>query len=337
MLSISDAMRRELIILTAIAMWTGCTKETAFEYPDTADMLILNAQIDASEKVHYAFLGISRTDRVERLDSAEVKCYVNGKMVSEAEQVDNAEMDGPGTCYKFKALLSSGDSVRLAASGRGMSAYAAVIVPAQAGSITSLDTVTAGSRMRFRISLKDKEENDNYYRLRLQNKYDLRVYVSGDDNPALYSGSGDVQMSAGDDPILSGGKMGGEGEDNFFGNSSTNSLCIFTDRLFPMGGCVISSSARKAALNAVEISVSFDRMDVVHYAVMHLQTLSKEEYDYLAAQNVLIDSEWDTSDYLEQVSVPNNVKGGLGFVSVFQSASVSLRLPDVTFSFLDGD
>ncbi|MDO4844252.1 MAG: DUF4249 family protein, partial [Bacteroidales bacterium] len=155
---------RGLILCTAAAsvLLGACTKDIDYNLKDIKPQLIVNSQMTVGDTLHLVYLAVSKSDRVERIKSGSVKCYVNGVLVADGK-LDNRDDDlfikedlhiyghyyrdehhkdvytaGPNaagktnqTRYSFKAGFKPGDVVRIEAEADdgAYKAYSEVVVP----------------------------------------------------------------------------------------------------------------------------------------------------------------------------------------------------------------
>jgi len=139
---------RGLILCTAAAsvLLGACTKDIDYNLKDIKPQLIVNSQMTVGDTLHLVYLAVSKSDRIERIKSGSVKCYVNGVLVADGK-LDNRDDDlfikedlhiygyyyrdehhkdvytaGPNaagktnqTRYSFKAGFKPGDVVRIEA------------------------------------------------------------------------------------------------------------------------------------------------------------------------------------------------------------------------------
>ena len=320
---------RKLVIHIAILLGAlSCTREVPYIPEDTADRLILNAQIDASEGNHKAWVGISKTSTIAKLDDATLVCSVNGKEVSQGAFDEMLSRNAVQSCYLFDALLHPGDVVRLTARGSGLSAYAEVTVPDTTGRLMAVDTLSNGFTMHFTAHVKDNNVQGNYYRIAVKAKT-LQSYYDGASWSPWYEQSSERPVNHSNDPILDG-RIGGSIGDDFYGiGNNSNHYCVFTDKLFPESDADIRFSVEDHELRKIFADRYYESLKVICYANISLVSMGREEYDYLSIQNVLYDNDYDSSDMLEPVTVPTNVVDGTGFVGVYLPSTISIRLPDI--------
>ena len=197
-------MRRLIFIAAVSALLGACTKDIDFNLTDLKPQLIVNSQMTVGDTLHLVYLAVSKTDRVEKINSGSVKCYVNGNFVADG-QLDNRddklfikedlhlygyvykdehhkdvyspEANGASknkqTRYSFKADFKPGDVVRIEAEaeagGETFKAYSEVVVP-MAPEFSITDTLLQKNQYgdkvyRIRVKGKDITGEDNYYRI----------------------------------------------------------------------------------------------------------------------------------------------------------------------------
>ncbi len=198
-------MGRRLIFIAAVSVLLGaCTKDIDFNLKDIKPQLIVNSQMTVGDTLHLVYLAVSKTDRVEKINSGSVKCYVNGNFVADG-QLDNRddklfikedlhlygyvykdehhkdvyspEANGASknkqTRYSFKADFKPGDVVRIEAEaeadGETFKAYSEVVVP-KAPEFSITDTLSQKNQYgdhvyRIRVKGKDIIGEDNFYRI----------------------------------------------------------------------------------------------------------------------------------------------------------------------------
>ncbi len=310
-----------------LSVLPSCVKEEIIESKDDRDMILLNAQLYATDTEHSVYVGIGSANTVRRLTLATVTCSVNGGEPVVAELSNALHSTKIQSEYIFKASFNPGDVVRITAAYDDMKASTEVTVPESAGEIVQIDSVMRGGDVFFTVKVKDNAPGRNYYRLRLKHNYVARLYSSEWAYTGSQSGSGGVVLSNDEDPVLNGGKL----DDTFFVESSNNKYCLFHDSFFQQGTCTINVSARLNEMYALSLKGEFTYAKVRNQAVMSLVSITREEYDYLSYLNVLEDVDYEYDSLLESLVIQNNVEGGLGFVSVSSEHTFPFRLEDTEF------
>ena len=196
---------RRLIFIAAVSTLLGaCAKDIDFNQKDIKPQLIVNSQMTVGDTLHLVYLAVSKSDRIEKIKSGYVKCYVNGEYVADG-QLDNRDDDlfikedlhlygryysdfynkemytaGPNaasknnqTRYSFKADFKPGDVVRIEAEaeadGETFKAYSEVVIP-KAPEFSITDTLSQKNQYgdhvyRIRVKGKDIIGEDNFYRI----------------------------------------------------------------------------------------------------------------------------------------------------------------------------
>ena len=310
-----------MMILAILPCALFCTREVPYVQEGTLDMLILNAQIDASERSHKAWIGVSKTSTIEKLDNATLVCSVNGKTVSQGVFDEVLSKNSVQSCYLFDAKLLPGDVVRLSVRGRELSAYAEVVVPDSTGQLIAVDTLSKDSAMHFTAHIKDEDPKRNYYRIALKAKV-RQSYYDGSSWSPWYERSEERTIIHSNDPILNE-RIGGSLGDDFYGiGSNTNHYCVFTDKLFPGSDAKIAFTVTDRELRKIYADRDYVSLKAICEASVSLVSMGQSEYEYLGVQNILYDNDYDGSDMLEPVTVPTNVIDGIGFVGVYMPSSL---------------
>ena len=323
-------MRRITSAIYVLILVTSCTREVPYLPDNARDFLLMNAQIDASEKSHSVWLGVSKTSTIDKMEDASIICLVNGEEVATATFDEAASMDKIQSCYRFDAELKPGDTVRISAQGQGLSAFAETTVPDTCGRLIMVDTLSANGKMHFSAFIRDEADGLNYYRLRVK-VHNYQAYYYEGAWSRWYYHSEEKTISHTNDPILNG-RIGGTEGDDFFGiGGNSNHYCTFTDRLFSNSSAIVEFDVDTNELYQIYADQYFDSLITIPYVEISILSINSEEFNYLNLQNILFDNDYDTSDLLEPISLPANVIGGTGFVGVFYPSSITLQLPQKRF------
>lgn len=320
-------MKRLLTYIVIASSLVACVREETFISEGVDEMIILNAQIDASQTTHYAYLGVSDASVVRRLEGAVLTCYVNDEVVSEAEEQENKMGEKIQVLYKFEAELKPGDRVRLEAEADGAKVYAEVVVPDTTGRMVKVDTTTFGAEMHFNVTVRNEAEDRGFYRLRLRMRSFVAYYYEGAWS-RWYESIGEKKLSHKNDPILDA-RLGSSDGDEFFGfGIDSNHYCLFSDKRFSDRVARIDVSIPLQELNLVATDQYYDMLMIVQEAQLAVLSMDREEYDYLSILNILLEDDYDIEGMLEPVSILSNVVGGTGFVGIFIPSTIEVRLPD---------
>lgn len=323
-------MRNGIGIFVMILLATSCYREVTLELPGDQGGLLVNAQLSTADKNHSVFVGTCSPSRVSPLHSAEVLCSVNGGERIKAEEV----MVGgkPQVEYRFNTVLNPGDKVTIDVSDTdGRTAGAEVEVPEQTGEIVSIDTSSVDGKVYFSIKVRDNRDGPNYYMLTLDNKYkailqDVVPYEGTVFDFEVTGSRKGIRLFNDNDPILSGGHVGGFGGDDIIGSGVENVNCVFSNLHFNDGITTINVYADSTMLYDDDIIDYYISGVKYNTATISLHCVSKMEFDYLWTLNTFQVSGFHMSEMMEPASIPMNVSGGYGFVSVSSCDSKEIGL-----------
>lgn len=342
----------KISLLVALSVMTcACVKEVTFHRDDIKPQLMLNAQMVVGDTLHTVYMSISRGDKISKITSGTVKCYVNGTFVADGI-LDNRDdtlfvredwhYDGlyigdrydaknsasvtKQTRYSFKSDFKPGDIVRIEAEAdRGTyKAYSEVEVP-EPPTISSVDTLFRKdsygiAQYRFRVKGKDVVGKDNYYRIvtgrSIRDRKIRNASEYGEEKIwEEISGYRYVELDKGNDPILNDGAPS---EQLDIEGTSVNTFRIFSDKQFADGvfniGFTIDRSDILPSLESHGYDW-FNRMERESVLSTTVYGISEAQYYYLKALSIYNYMDGDMS-ILEPVSFPDNVNGGIGLISI---------------------
>lgn len=353
---------KSIIRLSLIAVITlsvcACTKEVTFHRDDIKPQLMVNAQMTVGDTIHLVYLAISKADRIDKISSGSIKCYVNGNFVADGAldnrddnlfikedyhlsysyedgqySVSNTAGKAKQTRYTFKADFKPGDVVRIEveADGGAYKASSEVIVP-KAPEITSVDTLRQNKPgfedsyiYKVRVKGKDIAGEDNFYRVMtgsstINKKIKYATEYEEARNWIETQWFHNIELDKGNDPILNDGAPA---EDLDLAGASENTFRVFSDERFADGTFNIGFSVDADDIFTND-SVDYDLMESESTFSVIVNGITKEEYYYLKALSIYNYLDGDTS-ITEPVSFPNNVEGGVGLVSICTPAVANVK------------
>lgn len=357
---------RGLIICTAAAsvLLGACTKDIDYNLKDIKPQLIVNSQMTVGDTLHLVYLAVSKSDRVERIKSGSVKCYVNGVLVADGK-LDNRDDDlfikedlhiyghyyrdehhkdvytaGPNaagktnqTRYSFKAGFKPGDVVRIEAEADDgvYKAYSEVVVP-KAPEFSITDTLRQKDQYgdnvyRIRVKGKDITGEDNFYRILSGCSWiDKKIrYAHKYEDARTWEETRGYRFIRLDKGNDPILNDGAPVEDIDLAGASENTFRVFSDRQFSDGTFNIGFS-----VNAKEIFIgphgllNYDRLESESNFKVTIRGITKDEYYYLKALSIYDYLDGDTT-LTEPVSFPNNVEGGIGLVSISTESVATIK------------
>ena len=334
-------MRKFLPILMLAFLAAGCYEEIRIPTEDKDPVLVMNAQMDNLEETHTVNLSRSLLSKVEPFPGAQVRVYVNGTLVAEAEEVVE-EYAWNRTAYAFEAPFKPGDEVRIEATKDAFHASATVLVP-PAVAIESEDTSSVrmtylddtSDYLQLKVRFKDLP-GDSWYGVD-HRVSDLWEYLDEEGNvipeyTAVSNNSGSIET--GFDPVISEGSGKTSGSDfgallsventyNCFSDSPiSGEECTLRVMVYPWS--VYLNDYRYGLLIPEVLQDDPDPWSTViklpvrvrRECFFRLRSLDFTQYHYLKALNNLETFGTDMSFLVEPTTLPCNVEGGLGFVGI---------------------
>lgn len=319
-------MDKKLLILLLALGLAGCVNDMPYTPKDTKPLLVMNSLLSVGEATHDVWLGVSKPGCVDTLTgTATVNCYVNGTLAATASEQPGQERLRR---FVFSAPFVPGDEVLMEASAGSFKASAKVTVPTPP-TLKSVDTLTVGDpeaqQLAFRIGMADKTPGADYYSLAITCTSQIEMYREG----VLLGTEEFVRLcplDTGDDLILSEDNIAAANMDSMFDVGTPNLYGAFFDSQFDCGSVTLRPKVDKWQMNSWYLTsfVPYDSCYVrptLKVAVSHIDV---RHYYYLKALNSLDGS----SDLvLEEIAIPNNIEGGIGFVGVSNTSSQEFALP----------
>lgn len=324
-------MKKIIIALCACCLAAAsCEKYIDIKPNGPEKMLIINALMSPCDSVHKAHIFLSTQRKADELDSVGVfRAYVNGQLRGETSGHISRVVE-------FRAGLKPGDVVKLEVDCGDMHAESESTVK-EPVALPKLDTSIVSyvdnkgqthKTTQFRIKIDDRKGENNYYMLqafREQLEYVLEIEPDVNTNrrvgDTLYYYRTDKVIDTSNEPLLYKDLTIGEGDDaeTFI----SNPYYIFTDETFRDGSYTINVSVDDFEPERVDDSDYgyYIRRRIVRN-VFRLHTLSRDAYNYI---NSFAIENSDLAGYFffEAGTYPQNVKGGLGFVTVYASSEYS--------------
>lgn len=315
--------------LCLLGLAAGCMNDLTYVQRDNGPRIVMNSLMSAGEDAHKVYLSVSRPEKVDSLTGdANVSCYVNGELAGVATETSS---DMPRQrLFVFSTPFSEGDRVRLEASAERYLARAEVSVPCKA-ELGKIDTLTVGDstsrQLAFRIGMTDKEEGADYYSLDILYRASTEFFL-GKVSLGTYSSCKRLSLDCSDDLILAEDNIAAAnmGMDLDFG--TPNRYGAFFDSQFDRSSVVLKPKVDVSEMwsfpeNAPVIADSISVNPCIEVRISHIDI---RHYYYLKAIGSL--GEGSSSDMaLEDVAIPDNIDGGIGFVGLGNPVSKTLQLP----------
>ena len=328
-------MDKKFLILFLLAA-TACVTEMEYKPISSGNQIIMNSLMSVGDEQHVVFLALSTPGSVEKITGgAGVECYINGDLVVTATEYNVNLWPGTLNCmraFAFEAEFKAGDEVEIVAEAGGHKISSTVVVPSQAV-LGKVDTLTVNdddeSYLSFSVNMSDKGPNEDYYEINIKHKAEIELYkegvLIGTQNYLDY-----CWIDCSDDIILSEGNIASDDFTETFTWGSQNYYGAFADRQFNGKDVVLKPKVNKTDFEIViNYSINGEKADSIYIkpsAIVTVSHIQGRHYYYLKALNEIMSGSFaDLS--LEQISIPDNVKGGIGFVGIGNPASVEIKLP----------
>lgn len=318
-------MRTYIYILSALIATlsiVSCQNELPFNIKDNPPKLVMNALINADSLTNILYLNFTGKDNATHASGAMLEVRVNGQLRESLRPLP-PEYEGDSQCrFKITGKFTPGDMVRIDAfTDDGQHhAWSEVTVPSPPIEIVNVDTATVQmtqygytqNYLRYKITIKDRPNETNYYRIVLDKQTTLWGYNHEEGGDYyLYWKIHSYSFIGREDIVLTDGQPTTENdEDNGMFDTTKNIYAVFDDARFK------NTSYTMTVYNSTHIETGneegyFDSMDVI----IRLMSITETEYYYLKALN-FVDSDAYDETMDEPIRYPGNVHGGTGIVGI---------------------
>lgn len=327
--------------LTALLAAVSCYHEEYVVVADDNPVLVLNAQMKTQEEGHSIYLHKGFRGKTEPVLDGLVRVYVNGTLQASIPR----SVDEEGR-YLFAAGFAAGDEVRVTAEKDGMSVSATAVVPPDAP-VYTLDTtrvryVSWGDAMDYiqmKVGYKDLPGN-SWYRMSVRIDESHRYFdadgepMSDLDNETSYR----VSLETGSDPILSEGNVSAGENDLAAFLSPNNAFCSFSDVAFADRECLLRPMVSPWYFEDItsfwgDEEKMTGRMFITRKITFILYSIGFAQYHYLKALDNLETFGYDANFLVEPTTLPSNVEGGLGFITIDSGRETLLSEKEYVFPF----
>lgn len=336
-------MKRYIAAFLFLVLAAACENPLEYRPKDTSKKLIMNSLLEVGADTHVVYLGISTVNGIEAVKSGEVKCYVNGKLAAVATHADAHEWPKQESAYYtfmepylFTAGFAAGDEIIMeaVADGGSYKASASVTVPPMP-ELKNVSVLEVKEPMedwvktvyKFSITLQDNDPGHNYYRLLVNYDYHAAGFAGGQ-----CTGESDgrifCSLDTSGDPVLSESSFSGpQAQDALFSFDTPNRYGIFTDLSFNGKSITLRPSADQVSFWDLtgDFGYGTDVIEVEGRFCVEISLLSEQYYYYLKSLNSLFG---DSAIFaLEDITLPDNIDGGIGFVGMTNPERRILELP----------
>ena len=339
-------MRKSIYMIVAAALLAAScenTVETVWS-TDNRATLVVNAQMRQDRHNHRIFVNNSGGSSSKEVRNATVTCRINGGEpivalpVTKEKELYNGEIVKEYYGYGFDADLAPGDELSIDVKWSGLEASAKAVVPESAATITALDTMkvvldgenneyggNSRTTRQYGITVRDKEGEKNYYMLSAEDIY-YRIDASGSKVASL---STVCHIDTDYDRMLH--PMENNILDGIIGES--NDYEVFNDEMFADASYTLKIYDSYYGFYNDAFTQFFEQFEEGDSygleRIFKIYTISFEEFLYLKAIGAAGN---DLEFMTEPVIYPENVTGGLGFVTVATPATWTIAFPVQPFT-----
>lgn len=338
----------------------SCTTTEYVDIDNIDPILVLNAQLSSGDSTHMVHLGASSRSQVRAIKGASVDVSINDAAPLKALLIEEEESTGHGGRYSFKAEIKPGDKVLISATdGVSLSAQADVTVP-KAPDIVSMEMIpnvkhsTSGSVFdlgggsyyepeppegapyaysawhEIKLTLRDFPSEDSFYRL----SFYLETTITEPDGTIRRFENG-LWMDTDSEPVFSAQTSSSGGLiDELVDSYNTYNVfsdAIFQDKEYSLKFFIQENNLINYRIftgeyfydpqkNSYEYYILPEGATYTNEIVAAVYSITKDQYYYLKALDL---NENFGILFSEPVSIPSNVTGGLGFVTVDALTRVS--------------
>ena len=318
------------ILLIALLTLVSCENELPFSIKDNPPKQVVNSLINADSLTNVLFLNLTGRNNTTHIKNAKVEVRVNGQLFESLRPLPPQD-EGDMQCrFNITTKFTPGDMIRIdALTDDGQHhAWAEVTVPQRPNEIINIDTITVPFKqygyttnyLRYKISIKDHSNEDNYYRLIVDKKmsapqynYETGKYLTRTKHSFSFIGREDIVLTDGQ-PI------NGDDDDNSMFDKIENIYAVFDDSRFK------NTSYTMTIYNYTGNDVFYQYGDNINCDVtIRLLSITESEYYYLRALNFLKSDGYDET-FNEPIKFPGNVQGGVGIVGVSTEVSKVIHI-----------
>ena len=353
-------MKKQISILLAITVLFSCENELPFITGDDAPQLMVTDFLEQSTEDQSVKVSLSKDGSISGVGDATVHCYVNGHLVADTSvsAPDRAQSSrSHQLTLPFKACFSPGDIVRLEVEAEGSRYQVStpdLPVP-EAPDIRQADTVSVTVMLadrsldvvRFMLDLKDSKKQNNWYALHIEKHLSAHVSFSdgSPDEDFVHRSIPRITYSSHADPVLLDGNLPPTDIQSdlldyidFLGDGT---FAVFSDDLFRDQSTKISFDSYWAyfyrgndevdILQAMADAYGEEKAACIQMPIgevrnevyVKLSACSEESYHYLRALRTIVSNGYNPI-FMEPVTIPGNINGGLGYVGVLSSATEAI-------------
>lgn len=286
-----------IAILSIGLVCIGCESDVDYNGKESAAKMVLNSTINCNETTH--FIKVSESvfvfsdQKPALVANPNLELKINGLPIDITFDRTVKEHK----YYKFGASLNSGDKIEISGYSESHGHVDGVDFipnPPEILSITPewfFGTEDGISYLRTKIKIKDRQNEENFYRIVMHEK---TVFSENDPADIVWTTS-EIYL---DQEILFKDILGA------LGDTDSNLFAIFSDELF---------RGKEYSLNVYIRKDNFSTWDAKQYVKVEIQSLSSHLYRYLRSLELAASGD----NFSEPVKIFSNINGGFGILGSY--------------------
>lgn len=283
-------------------------------------------------------MALTGHNQVSYITNARIKVFVNGELKEEiAAEKNKVHGATPGEYFSTIQFIP-GEMVKIEASTLNgeYKAIGETLVPSPIA-IEHIDTISTfivtpfdtQRYLKLKVTFTDKAKEHKYYRIALERMQKVNAVSSKTNKDTIVIVHTTERLICREDLVLTDGKPTPVDSKNIF-DSPENRYGVFDNSRID-GKYTMSLSTGYFPYGQNLYYGVYDNLKDIKNVKTTLQvrllSISKEEYYYLKALNIL-DSDNSNGPFNEAIKLPSNIKGGIGIVGISTGTSLKLDLED---------
>ncbi len=320
------------VLLLCAILATSCENQIDIDIKPAPTQLIIHAQMNADSTNNRIFLNLSDPVKLKEVTDGVIEIRINGVLSEKPQPILPVENRPAANSYLVTSAFRPGDVVRIdARTADGQhKAWAEVVVPQPAFIEEAIDTMSTRIRyqnnyrdaVRYRIHIKDRPKEKNYYRLIVEQQKTLAYQDNSRPGEILLLKEKDTQMIIREDIVLTDGSPNFDSDQDFF-EKPDNRYGIFDDKRFADTSYIMTVYTLKQSLYYSGFNDAWLWSQVDAY--IRVLSISETEFHYLKALNTIDSGALDET--MEPIKFASNVNDGLGVVSISSEVSKKVSFP----------
>lgn len=318
------------ILLVTLLTAVSCENELPFNVKDNPPKLVMNALINADSPTNVLFLNFTGRNNATHVTNATVEIRVNGELSEDLRPLPPKHEEDMQCRFNITSKFTPGDIVRIDAHTNDgqYHAWTEITVPQRPNEIANIDTLTVPlnqynyiqNYLRYKISIKDRPNENNYYRLIVDKQMSVKSH-NGETGEPVTQTVHRYNFIGREDVVLTDGKpTTSDDENNGMFDTVRNIYGVFDDTRFK------DTSYIMTVYNQTDNEIfSEDNSNVNIDVFIRLLSITEMEYYYLKALN-LIDTDAYDETINEPIKFPGNIQGGIGFVGISTEVSKVIHI-----------